>query len=151
VGLKSSRLHHSLGRWDQLLAHRHWITLHAFGKELRLCARCSGVVFGFLSARTVLWGLTFVLSYVIPFSVGFAASLLLALPAILDWVTQAMGFRESYNRLRMTTGFLEGAGVGLLSLAEAPALLRFLVVFIINVGVLGLGRLGRRFRTQPVP
>jgi hypothetical protein len=87
----------------------------------------------------------------IPLPIGFAASLLLALPAILDWITQAIGFRESHNRLRMTTGFLEGAGVGLLSLAEAPALLRFLVVFIINVGVLGLGHVGRRFRAQPVP
>ena len=144
-------MHQSLGRWNQLLAHRHWITLHAFGKKLRLCARCSGVVLGFLSARTALWGLSFVLSYAIPFPIGFAASLLLALPAILDWVTQAMGFRKSHNRLRMITGFLEGAGVGLLSLAEAPALLRFLVVFTINVGVLGLGHVGRRFRTQPVP
>lgn len=89
--------------------------------------------------------------YTIPFSVGFIASLVLALPAIVDWVTQAMGFRESYNKLRVTTGFLEGAGVGLLSLAEAPALLRFLVVFTINVGVLGVGHLGRRVRYRPLP
>ena len=99
----------------------------------------------------MLWGLTFVVRYSIPFPIGFTVSLILALPAIVDWVTQAMGFRESHNKLRMTTGFLEGAGVGLLSRAEAPALMKLVIVFTINVGILGVGHLGRRYRYQPGP
>lgn len=34
----------------------------------------------------------------------------LALPAILDWTTQALGFRESQNWLRLATGAAFGLG-----------------------------------------
>lgn len=35
---------------------------------------------------------------------------MLALPAILDWTTQALGFRESQNWLRLATGAAFGLG-----------------------------------------
>ncbi len=37
----------------RLLAHDHWFTLSLLGRELRLCARCSGYLIGF-AAPTLL-------------------------------------------------------------------------------------------------
>lgn len=131
-------------RWEQLLAHRHWITLHAFGRELRLCARCSGVVLGFLSLKALLIALVSSLDNFIPFQTGFSISLILALPAIIDWTTQSLGFRESTNNLRVLTGFFEGVAVGLLSQTEAPSSTKLLVISIIALSILFMGILGRR-------
>lgn len=128
--------------WERLLAHRHWFTIHVLGRELHLCSRCSGVVLGFASLKFSL--MTLSASYAIPPHIGFLVSLLLALPSIADWTTQSLGFRQSNNGLRLATGFLEGLGVGFLSLLEIPALLRLLILTSIGLGVLCAGILGRR-------
>lgn len=136
-----------ISRWARLLAHNHWITLHIFGRELRLCARCSGVVLGFITLKILLTILIFSMSYSILFHIGFPVSLLLALPSIVDWTTQSLGFRQSNNNLRLATGFLEGAGVALLSLTNVSTLERLLILWGTGLGVLCMGILGRRLAT----
>lgn len=136
----------SLFHWEPLLAHSHWFSIRAFGKELRLCARCSGVVLGFICSKSLLTILFMsLLSVSIPFQTGFIAALILALPAIVDWITQNVGLRESNNQLRVITGFLEGVGVLLLSLTDIPSLTKLLIISVISVGVVIIGVLVRRF------
>lgn len=132
-------------RWEPLLAHSHWFSIRARGKELRLCARCSGVVLGFLSLKG-LWTALFTpsLKGVIPFHIGFPVALLLALPAISDWVTQTVGFRESTNSIRLFTGFLEGVGILCLSVTDSSSLVNLLLVSAISGSVIIGGVLLRR-------
>ena len=135
----------SVFHWEPLLAHSHWFSIRAFGKELRLCARCSGVVLGFICSKSLLTALfRSSLGVVLQFQTGFVAALILALPAIIDWTTQAVGFRESNNPLRVVTGFLEGAGVLLLSLTDISLFAKLLIVSTIGVGVISVGVLMRR-------
>ena len=129
--------------WERLLAHRHWININIFGRELHLCARCSGTVLGFIGLETVL-KTTAMIHYSIPFYSCFLFSLLLALPTILDWITQNSGFRQSNNNLRFITGFLGGMGVRLLGLADIPLTVQFLTVVTVGLLVMSLGFFGRR-------
>lgn len=85
------------------------------------------------------------LSVAIPFQMGFIAALTLAFPAIVDWVTQNVGLRESTNQLRVVTGFLEGVGILLLSLTDISSLVKLLIVSVISIGVVCIGFLVRRF------
>jgi uncharacterized membrane protein len=138
-------LNTSLFHWEPLLAHSHWFSIRAFGKELRLCARCSGVVLGFICSKSLLTVLFMsLLSVAIPFQTGFITALILALPAIVDWMTQNVGLRESNNPVRIVTGFLEGVGVLLLSLTDISSLAKLLIVSAISVGVVSVGVLMRR-------
>ncbi len=79
-----------------------------FGRQLALCARCTGIHLGFLGA---------VLLYPIAAKIGkrrfppiwlFPVALL---PIGLDGLTQFIGFRESTNILRLLTGSFLGATV----------------------------------------
>ena len=83
-------------------------------------------------------------SGVIPITTGFILALLFALPAVVDWMTQIVGLRESTNQLRIVTGFLEGFGVLLLSLTDLSSPEKFLIVSIISVSVVSVGVLRRR-------
>lgn len=89
----------------RLLAHQHWITLRIAGRQLRLCARCTGYALG-LAAPALLRA--------DPAALGPAAApatALLAAPLALDWVTQKWGLRQSTNPLRLATGALAGLAV----------------------------------------
>jgi len=83
-------------------------------------------------------------SIVIPIKTGFILAIIFALPAVVDWMTQVVGLRESTNRLRIITGFLEGVGVLLLSLTDLSSLAKFLIVSIVSVSVVSIGVLMRR-------
>lgn len=133
-----------MGYWDRLLAHNHWITLRAFGKELRFCARCSGVVLGASMLRLLAILLRSPMNCSIPLQIGVPVSLLLALPSIVDWSTQNLGFRQSNNTLRVVTGVFEGVGVMFLSLVEASVLSRFAIICLTSMSVVGLNAWGRR-------
>jgi len=131
--------------WDSLLAHSHWFSIRACGRELRLCARCSGVVLGFLSVKSLLTALfTSSFSGVIPFQTGFTVALLLCIPAIVDWMTQNGGLRESTNPIRLFTGFLEGVGILCLSMTDGSSLVNLLLVSGISGSVVATGVLLRR-------
>jgi len=97
----------------RLLAHNHWITLNLRGFKVRLCARCSGYTIGF-TAPLLLEGYLDVL-WSLGTRVQVLVCVLLALPCVLDWLTQCWGLRESSNMLRLVTGILMGGGVLLFS------------------------------------
>ena len=127
----------------RLLAHNHWVTLHVFGVELQLCARCSGTVLGFIGSK-ILLDTTFLMTFSIPFYIGFLVSFLFFLPTIVDWTTQSLGFRQSNNRLRLTSGSLEGIGIVFLGLADVPFVSKFFILTILGLGVLSVGFFGRK-------
>jgi uncharacterized membrane protein len=117
---------------------------HAFcfslgGKRFYLCARCSGAFIGSFAGAWVLaiaWPGT-------SFPLGFA--LCLALPLVVDWTIQTLGFCESTNRRRLVTGILAGLGIaslrgeGALQLALAILVmisLVYAVSFFVRAGLL---------------
>ena len=99
----------------RLLAHRHWITLRVLGREVRLCARCSGYAIGFLILTVFqsLFGLPVFHSLSVYLQILLC--LLTVAPLALDWLTQSWGWRESSNGLRLLTGAILGMGLSLFS------------------------------------
>ena len=69
---------------------------------------------------------------------------LFASPTILDWLTQALDWRESTNKLRLFTGFLLGIGTALFSLMPLSLIIRRVLYTGIAVGVVSIGLLGRK-------
>ena len=80
-----------------------------FNWEQRFCTRCT--------AQWVACGLTVFLPLVYPVEVPLAAwsvaLFLLPSPALLDWITQTWGKRESNTAIRIATGTLLGVGIGM--------------------------------------
>ena len=80
-------------------------SIKLWGFQSPLCARCMGMVFGFVLA-------------IIVESVGTllhpALALFLCAPLIIDGVSQNIGYRESTNLLRLITGILFGLGLYLI-------------------------------------
>jgi len=70
------------------------------GRQIPVCARCLGLLIGFILAP-LLW------------ISGLGAAALLV-PMLVDGVTQAGGLRESRNWLRLTTGVGFAIGLGAL-------------------------------------
>ena len=73
-------------------------------REIFLCARCAGILFGFLTQLILL-------STTLTFDsfTGNFLLFILPLPSITDWVTQRLGYRESLNVIRVSTGVLLGS------------------------------------------
>ena len=127
----------------QLFAHRHWITIKVSGNVIRLCARCSGTVLGFFLVIFY----SFILPFNNPLSPHFIVlCVLLAMPTSIDWLTQTWRLRESSNRLRLFTGFLEGVGVGLVSFIDIDKVSKYLLLIGLSSSVVILGYLVRRFK-----
>lgn len=78
------------------------------GEPMAICARCTGIWAGLLTG-SLLFGIGALRRPVITPRVMF----LVALPLIIDGVSQATGLRESTNLLRLMTGFPTGL-VGIL-------------------------------------
>lgn len=76
-------------------------SLYIHGWQLPVCARCTGVIFGYLIALPafLLTGLHLILSLV-----G-------CLIMFVDWFLQQKGFKESHNDRRVVTGVLGGFGI----------------------------------------
>ena len=86
-------------------------------REFFLCARCTGILSGFLIQFFLLHT---VLTY--SFSAGNFLLFILPLLPVADWITQRLGYRESVNMIRVSTGLILG-------LDFAYRLLRFLSNF----------------------
>ena len=71
------------------------------GKQLPVCARCTGIHIGYLSFPIFLFGLT---------QIPFWITLLLVLPAYVDGTIQAFLDIESNNTRRFITGLISGVG-----------------------------------------
>ena len=75
------------------------------GKQLPLCARCTGLYLGCAAFPLFLLNLV---------SLPVLVAALLLLPILIDAGTQAGGCRESRNWLRFATGLAAGVGVAAL-------------------------------------
>jgi uncharacterized membrane protein len=128
----------------RLFAHQHWFTVRAMGLELRLCARCSGYLAGFLSLMML--GRTTPLSafQMLPLQSQWIICLILIIPSTADWLTQFWGLRESNNALRLITGISLGAAVSLYSsmmyMADSTLIFLSVISTIVAVGILGSPR-----------
>jgi uncharacterized membrane protein len=71
------------------------------GRQFPVCARCTGILAGYLVYPLFLFDLV---------SLPAWLGLLLNLPAGVDGVTQALGTRSSTNPLRFATGLMSGVG-----------------------------------------
>jgi len=123
----------------RLFAHKHWFTLRALGLELRLCARCSGYLAGFLS-YTVLGSVAGLPSFpALPIQYQLLICAMLMTPTAVDWLTQSWGLRESNNALRFITGASLGAVVSLYSsITSMPNSMPIFVSAMSAVAVVGL-------------
>ncbi len=126
--------------WEFLLSHHlpgrldRTFPIPFRGGKVHLCARCTGEAVGILLFVALLF-----LSPLLPFAwsdplveVLFALG---PLPAAVDWLTQSLGLRESWNGLRLVSGTLLG-----LSIAFALSLLaegRW-TLFALSLGVAAL-------------
>ncbi|HEV7767079.1 MAG TPA: DUF2085 domain-containing protein [Thermoanaerobaculia bacterium] len=79
-----------------------------FDVPMPICARCTGIYLGMLSAL-----LAFKLIPLLRERVMRVIALVAILPLGIDGVTQLLGFRESVNVLRVTTGVIAGLAFGL--------------------------------------
>ena len=121
----------------KLFAQQNWITLQVFNKKLRLCARCTGIVLGFIFLR--LGTVLFSSSFALPATTGVILAFSFALPSIIDWLTSKLQLRHSNNTVRMLTGTFEGGGIGLLSLTSLSQSLRILIIAFIGISIIGIG------------
>jgi uncharacterized membrane protein len=123
----------------RILAHNHWFTIWFMNREVRLCARCTGYVTGYLAAKS--------LHYLI--GSGFSSlqsnlqiiiCLLTLIPLAIDWLTQTWKWRKSNNTLRFITGNILGIGVFLYSLINLTNPLKALIFTSVayTIALLGL-------------
>lgn len=83
------------------------------GWEQRFCTRCSAQWLAV--AATV--ALTLALEIDVPLVIWGPMLALLPAPALVDWITQTWGLRESGTAIRLITGALVGMGMGMWILA----------------------------------
>lgn len=126
----------------RLLAHNHWLTLNIIGYDVRLCARCSGYVLGFV-VPFMIFKTRGIESFVLQ---GFTWQLVcffLALPLTFDWVTQSWGLRRSRNSVRLSTGILFGLDLFVYSLLGVGMETKKLVFVATILAVVLVGRIGK--------
>jgi len=105
------------------------IHINLRGRNVYLCARCTGIYTGILSVL-IAWFLGFNFSewlYLPLYSI-------LALPSIVDWLTQSCKLRESRNTIRISTGYILGISGGLFLLMLIKGML---YLFLLALAVLG--------------
>ena len=97
-----------------LLSHHRPEKLHRTirvsfrGRNVYLCARCTGIYSGILSIF-VAW----FLGFHFPTWLYLPLFSILPLPSTVDWITQSCKLRESRNTIRTCTGYLLGISGGL--------------------------------------
>jgi uncharacterized membrane protein len=80
-------------------------------KPMALCSRCFGFYLGFMVGLIIPLVLWWIYDLEILF-LGFILIISL-IPMGLDGLTQLMGYRESSNNLRFTTGIIAGVSLGM--------------------------------------
>lgn len=97
-----------------LLSHHRPEKLHRTihisirGRDVYLCARCTGIYSGILSVFIV-W----LLGFSLPTWLYLPLLSILPFPSTIDWITQSCKLRESRNTIRICTGYLLGISEGL--------------------------------------
>ena len=131
--------------WTSLIAHNHWIRLDCRGGSLRLCARCTGLIIGFVSLLGVMSFLDLKFFFYLSLPNQMIVCFLFAVPAIWDWTTQSWRLRSSTNMIRIVTGFCEGVGIWLLTVVAMPFLYKFSMVLLITGSIVTLVIVGRKY------
>ena len=129
----------------QLVAHRHWYTLSFFGREFRLCARCSGYAVG-LSTLMALLNFGIPVFSSLKVELQFFFSFLCVLPLAFDWLTQSWGLRDSNNNLRFFTVLILGIGTSLFSSMEAIPFSKLRIYISIAASIAVSGIVGKHIR-----
>ncbi|MBP2046531.1 putative membrane protein [Methanobacterium aggregans] len=79
------------------------------GHYFPVCSRCTGLYIGAFSY--FIYAYFFYVEYSLSL---IALAILMIIPTFTDGFTQLLGFRESNNILRFTTGLIGGLGLGIL-------------------------------------
>jgi uncharacterized membrane protein len=82
--------HHPFSEWNRTLQFK------LLNRDIVLCTRCTGQYTAFAIA--------FIMEWLFHWDFSVVATYFLPLPATLDWLTQALKFRESKTWLRLITG-----------------------------------------------
>jgi uncharacterized membrane protein len=88
------------------------------GHTLPLCARCTGILLGYL-----FFPLLFLFELNFPLWLGVA----LNLPMVLDGWTQKRKLRLSNNPLRLTTGIISGFGQSIIIVSISQGIISFVL------------------------
>jgi uncharacterized membrane protein len=91
--------------------------LHLWGVPMPICARCVGVYGGGAAASVLFLLLPLLRRHIL----SLRLMLFLVLPLVIDGLTQATGFRESTNDLRLVTGLTAGTAFLLWALGSIEA------------------------------
>ena len=101
-------------------------TLSFRGKEIHFCARCSGVILIFFMAVCF----ELLANLKVDPTLSLVLAIIMVIPVLIDWGTQKLGYRESRNVIRFTTGGLLGVAISLLQYAYT---LRVLTIIAISI------------------
>jgi len=96
-------------------------SFHFKGKQFPICARCTGVLLGWII------GIVYCSLSEIPKSYF---TILIFIPLIIDGGTQLLGKRESNNILRLITGILFGMGTIFVFLYFHRLMLKLAIIFL---------------------
>ncbi|MEH7112974.1 DUF2085 domain-containing protein [Neobacillus niacini] len=88
------------------------------GYTLPICARCTGILAGYL-----FFPLLLLLNLNVPFWLG----VLLNLPMVIDGWTQKRKFRMSNNSLRLSTGIVSGLGQSMIIVSASQSIISILL------------------------
>lgn len=116
----------------------HAIPLKIGGYYLFFCTRCTGMVFGIITAIFIESILTEGFRINIPETVAFYIALFSAIPGLIDWGTQKMGLRKSTDASRIITGLMIGTGMHMIGQARSlqTAVTILLIVYFTIFGLL---------------
>jgi uncharacterized membrane protein len=86
------------------------------GYQMPVCARCTGVILGYLAALPGIWRT----------KSNESLSVFGCLIMLTDWGLQALNIQTSTNKRRLITGFLGGYGIMTLQLALIKKIIKLL-------------------------
>ncbi|MDN3018301.1 DUF2085 domain-containing protein [Paenibacillus sp. BSR1-1] len=89
------------------------------GYTLPLCARCTGILLGYL-----FFPLFMILSLHVPLWLGIVINI----PMIVDGWTQKRKYRISTNALRFTTGLMSGLGQSIIIVSVSESIIKALLL-----------------------
>ena len=137
-----------LGVFFRFCEHKE---IHAFKIKLNdriyyVCARCSGLYLGMFSGFPIALLLLFFAPVV--YHLGdlttTIVALLLALPAMLDWTTQRLAWRESRNAIRFGTALPAGLSLSWYLVSPVSFIIKIPVLFGVLVFLAVFGLIDRR-------
>ena len=125
--------------------------IHAFKVRLNdrvyyVCARCSGLYLGMFSGFPLALLLTLFAPFVYQLGdIGTTSvALVLATPAMLDWTTQRLAWRKSFNAIRFWTALPAGFSLSWYLLSPVSFIVKVPVLFGVLIFLAVFGFIDRR-------